>query len=279
MVTKDKWSEDKIERLHAEGCGKGAGANYKPWIHVQDFSSQGNSRRVFSQKTGRVHHLLSDVEWHLFLMLEHAHTVYDIREGFPLPRDVTLSIAVQKNIKHPIYPGTKVPTVMTCDFLVTSYRNGQKVLDAFSCKRTEAADNLRALEKLEIERAYFNDLDVPHHLVFHSELPKNKINNLIWCRSATINDNGVEEYAAALTEHTQRLLHELRQTARSCSLSEYCNNYDMRAGAMPGTGLRVVRALLWRGELLTDLNQKDLTATPMAMFRVNQNHGLRAVGA
>lgn len=279
MAAKAKWSENRIEQLQAEGRGKGTGANYKPWIHVQDFSSQGNSRRVFSQKTGRVHHLLSDVEWNLFLLLEHAHTVIDIREQFPLPRDETLSIAAKKSIKHPIYPGTKVPTVMTCDFVATSNRNGRKVLDAFSCKRTDAADDLRVLEKLEIERTYFSDLDVPHHLVFHSELPKNKINNLIWCRSATINDNGVEEFAQALTEHTQRLLHELRQPARSCSLAEYCTNYDIRAGATPGTGLRVVRALLWRGELITDLHQKDLAATPMAMFRVNQKQGLRAVGA
>lgn len=279
MARKLKWSEESISCLQAEGYGKGIGANYKPWIQIQDFSSQGNSRRVFSRKTGRVHHLLSDVEWHLFLMLEYADTVLDIREQFPLPRDETLSIAAKKNIKHPLYPGTKVATVMTCDFLVTLYLSGQKVLRAFSCKRSDTAHDLRTLEKLEIERTYFSELDISHHLVFHSELPKNKIANLIWCRGATTHDTGGDEFAEALTEHMQRMVRELRQTVRSCSLSEYCTNYDMRTGAQPGTGLRVARALLWQGEMLTDLNQKDLPTTPMAMFRINQSQALRAIGA
>jgi hypothetical protein len=279
MATKIKWTEDKIQQLQAEGRGKGIGSDYQPWIQVSDFSSQGNSRRAFSQKTGRIHHLLSDVEWQLFLLLEHAPSVIDIREQFPLPRDETLSIAAQKTIKHPIYPGTKVPTVMTCDFVVTSHCNGQPVLDAYSCKHTDTALNFRDLEKLEIERTYFSELEIPHHLVFHSELPQNKIKNLKWCRGATINDAGAEEYEEALSEHTIRLVNDLRQPTRSCSLSEYCKNYDRRTGAAPGTGLRVVRALLWRGELNTDLNQTDLLATPMAMFRITEKPGLRAVGA
>ncbi len=83
---KQKWSEEKIERLEREGRGKGAGADYRPWIQVSDFSSLGKSRRVFSRKTGRVHHLLSDIEWHMFLLLEFSPRVLDIREQFPLPR-------------------------------------------------------------------------------------------------------------------------------------------------------------------------------------------------
>lgn len=276
---KFKWSENKIQQLEAEGRGKGTGARYKPWVEVTDFSSRGKSRRIFSRKTGRVHHLLSDVEWQLFLLLEFSRNVIDIREQYPLRRDETLSLAAQRNIRHPIYPGTKVPAVMTCDFLVTFERDGQKTLAAFSCKRSDGAEDARKVELLEIERAYFDALGIPHHLVFHSELPTNKFNNLAWCRGATVNNEGIEEYPDSFCEFSERLLADLRPPGRSGSLAEYCASFEARTGAPTGLGLRAARALLWQGCLLTDLHQKDLAATPVAMFRVAPQPRLRVVGA
>lgn len=38
----------------------GNGKDYKPWLYVQDVPSQGRSHRVYSHKTERVHHLLSN---------------------------------------------------------------------------------------------------------------------------------------------------------------------------------------------------------------------------
>lgn len=276
---KFKWSESKVQQLVAEGRGKGTGASYKPWVEVTDFSSRGKSRRIFSRKTGRVHHLLSDVEWQLFLLLEFSPNVVDIREQYPLRREETQSLAAQRNIKHPIYPGTNVAAVMTSDFLVTFERDGEKTLAAFSCKRSDGVEDARKVELLEIERAYFDALGVPHHLVFHSELPTSKVNNLVWCRGATINNEGLEEYPDSFREFSERLLAELRTPGRSGSLAEYCANFEARTGAPGGLGLRIARALLWQGRLLTDLHQKDLAATPVAMFRVAPQPTLRVVGA
>ena len=187
------WSENKIARLEAEGRGKGTGAAYTPWILVTDFSSRGNSRRVYSHKTGRIHHLFSDVEWALFLLLEFCSDVIDIREEYPLKRADTLAIAAELQIKHPRYPGTTVPTVMTCDFLVTRLRNHTRVLEAYNCKRAEEAEDLRSLEKLEIQRLNFAGCDVPHNLVLHSMLPKEKIKNLEWIRSAIFTQTETEQ--------------------------------------------------------------------------------------
>lgn len=265
MAAKIKWSEEKIVQLEKEGRGKGAGANYKPWVQVGDFSSRGFSRRVFSQKTGRVHHLLSEVEWQLFLLLESSPAVLDIREQYPLKRENTLSVAAELGINHPTYPGTNVFTVMTCDFLAILQEEGQRVVRAFSCKRENGVDEERDVEKLEIERSYFHRIDVPHHLVFDRSLPKHKIHNLNWCRGACINDEGTYEYDDAFAEHRQRLINDLSRRPAG-SLSQFCANYDLRTGAEPGTGLRVVRALLWRRELLTDLDTADLAGQPAVMF-------------
>lgn len=262
-----KWSENKIAQMEAEGRGKGAGATYLPWVLVSDFSSQGDSRRIFSNKTGRVHHLMSNVEWGLFLLMEFAPDVIDIREQYPLPRNETQAIAAQLSIKHPYYPGTKVPTVMTVDFLITRMLDGKKTLEAYNCKRTEEAEDQRSLEKLEIQRTYFDGCSIPHHLVFHSMLPVTKVKNLEWIRSATLNPDEVEHYPGYFEQHCQRLASDLACRSSQGSLSSYCENYDSRTGAEPGTGLRVIRMLLQKHLVVTDLSQPDLAATPVSMFK------------
>ncbi len=264
-----KWSEAKIERLEREGRGKGAGADYKPWIQIADFSSKGKSRRPHSRKTGRAHHLLSEIEWHLFLMLEFSPRVLDIREQFPLPRAETLSLAAARSIKHPIYPGTRIPTVMTTDFLVVTNISGKKSLSAFSCKGESDSADAYTLEKLELERAYFDNLGIAHHLVFDTALPLTKIANLEWLRGSALDGDLDSGYAMADWKmHAERLIYDIQHRRTSVSLSNFCTNFDERTGAKPGTGLRVARALLWDGQLATDLNQRDLAATPISMFHV-----------
>lgn len=278
MAAKIKWSEDRIAQLELEGRGKGAGADYKPWIRVSDFSSQGISRRMFSAKTGRHHELLSNGERNLFLLLEFCRDVTDIREQFPLDREETSSIAARLNIKHPVYPHTRVNTVMTTDFLVKFRRNDEVYLEAFSCKTAEDLENPRTLEKLEIERCYFEALGIPYRLVLNTSLPANKVNNIYWFRQAVLDDHGRAEYPGEFVELGKRMLHELSRAPGKGTLAQFCANFDARVGLQPGTGLMLARALLWEGALQTDLNQPDLPATPVVMFSVPQKPTLRVVG-
>lgn len=111
-----KMTEDVIKRWRAEGRGTGEKQTYKPWLEVFDFSSEGLVNRVYSEKLGRTVHLMSEVESKIFYGLEWQRSIIDIREQFPLDRDLTLEIASHLGIKHPYYPGTRVPTVMTVDF-------------------------------------------------------------------------------------------------------------------------------------------------------------------
>lgn len=278
MAGKIKWSEEKIAQLQREGRGSGTGASYKPWIRVSDFSSMGKSRRMFSAKCGRVHELLSDGERNLFLLLEFSRSVADIREQFPLNRDETLSLAAELGIKHPVYPTTQVPTVMTTDFLVKFSRDGKEWLEAFSCKTATDIEKPRTMEKLEIERRYFDDLEIPFRLVLDHTLPVNKVRNVYWLRGAVLDDDGQADYPGEYVELGQRLLNELARGHHKGSLAEYCANFDARVGAQQGTGLFVARALLWNGALLTDLNQPNLPAAPIAMFSVPAVAELRVVG-
>lgn len=53
-----------------DGREHGNHAEYKPWLTVRDLPSLGRVHRVFGHKSQRTHHLLSELELSVFLMLE-----------------------------------------------------------------------------------------------------------------------------------------------------------------------------------------------------------------
>lgn len=273
-----RWTEERITRLQKEGRGKGTGATYRPWLEVTDLSSRGDSRRVFSPLTQRTHHLLSTIEFDFFVLAEFTPDIVDIREQYPLDRAGTLSIAAQLGIEHPRYPDTQVNTVMTCDFLVTRERNGERTLEAYNCKSAAEANQARSINKLEIQRRYFEGCEVPHFIVFDTMLPTAKIKNIKWIREASLAEGEQEPNPGYFRDHSQRFLADIIRPGRPVNLSDYCQKYDERTGAPTGTGLRVVRMLLQQRLLVTDLTQPDLLGLPVSMFRHAEPH-LRVVGA
>lgn len=78
------WNEQKYRRYIKEGRGQGTLSAYKPWIMIHDFSSLGMVSRVFGNTTGRIHHLLSNMELSYFYILDWSDKVCDIREQYPL---------------------------------------------------------------------------------------------------------------------------------------------------------------------------------------------------
>lgn len=273
------WTEEKIERLRKQGRGTGVGKDYRPFIEITDLSSTGLSRRTFSTKTGRVHHLLSDVEWSFFLMLQWSNDVIDIREQFPLDRDITRDVATSLGIAHPCYPGTHTSTVMTVDFLVTRIRNDEKVLEAYDIKRTEAAEDIRTLDKLEISRETCSLLDTAHHLIYHSMLPLQKIKNIEWIFGGQYVEGEQEPYTGYIEEHCSRLLSAMATASNKSILSDFCSQYDERCGLQAGSALRFARMLMHERALMPPLESPDLAATAMSEFVVVARSGqLLAVG-
>nr|WP_315494206.1 TnsA endonuclease N-terminal domain-containing protein [uncultured Rhodoferax sp.] len=275
-----KWTEKKIAEWEKEGYGKGSGPEYKPWLEVGDFSSMGRSRRIYGLKTGRVHHTFSDTEYGLFLACEWSRSVVDIREQYPLDRGLTQTVASELKIRHPFYPGTHVPTVMTVDFLVTIVKDGAEHFMAMNAKRDEEAEDEVSLHKLEIQRTYFELLGTPHHLIYHSQIPQQKVKNLAWIRDAQVKDGEIEPsegYYAALASRMGRELQAPVDT--NVPLAAYCQTFDARHGLEPGAGLRVARLLMQERALMVDLNSKDLTREPVGAFLMSSRAGqLRAVG-
>jgi len=176
---------DDVARWKAQGLGLGEGAHYKPWIDVRCFSSRGRMSRRLGVTTGRVHHLFSDNESCFFLLADYAADVVDIREQFPLfPESATQCVASSLGVRHPSYPRSRTPIVMTTDFLLTKIdKDGKRSLAAFSIK---SADDLRGrtrksvLTKLEIERRFWLVRGIPWYLFTNAEFDKTVIDNLEW---------------------------------------------------------------------------------------------------
>ena len=275
-----KWTEKRIAKMEKEGRGQGVGSNYLPWLLVRDISSLGRSRRPWSNKTGRVHQLLSDIEYKLFICLEWANHIVDIREQYPLDRELTRAVADELGIRHPYYPGTHVPTVMTIDFLATYVHHGEEVHVAFNAKPADEAEDEKSLNKLEIQRYACELLQIEHHLIFDSSIPEVKAKNIDWVRDALLHEKKIEPYPGYFDEYCSRMESELEGGMPAVNLQTYCRQFDSRYGTSHGVGLRVARMLLKNRTLLIDMDTPDIPGTSMSEFILTGSKSqLRVVGA
>lgn len=176
------WNEQKYRRYIKEGRGQGTLSAYKPWIMIHDFPSLGMVSRVLGSTTGRIHHLLSNMELSYFYILDWSDKVCDIREQYPL-LDIAavLEIADKAGIRYPFDNQSGFPYVLTSDFLITT-PNGEM---ARSIKKKKDLDNPRVREKLEIERRYWAKYGVDWKLVTEDEINQQKARNIEWLFQAS----------------------------------------------------------------------------------------------
>ena len=147
-----------------------------------------------SVTTSRIHHLFSDNESSFFLMADYAIPVVDIREQFPLvPETRTQAIASALGIQHPRYPQSATPLVMTTDFLLTVVSpSGAHSYAAWSIKSPEelrGRNRRRVLAKLELERRYWLERNIPWRLFTTNEFDRTVIDNLDWLSYLTVEDD------------------------------------------------------------------------------------------
>lgn len=176
-------SQQDIDRHIANGFGGGAGASYVPWLRVQDVPSIGRSHKIQGVKIDRIHHLLSDLERSYFLVCEFSEDVVDIREQYPLlPSERAQAISTSIDVRFPRYPRTTLPYVMTTDFLLTvKDQNGNFKSVARTVKyRSDLVGkgSKRTLEKLEIEKRFWQSQGVDWKIVTDEFFTRDLIKNL-----------------------------------------------------------------------------------------------------
>ncbi|MCR5448822.1 MAG: TnsA endonuclease N-terminal domain-containing protein [Solobacterium sp.] len=144
------------EKKYAEKRGTGEGANYKPWIQTGEFGSLGTTATPIDWITGRQVHLESQPEHLAWYILRFNPYVIDVREQVPLQLDITLELADQLHIQHPLDSKTHKPVTISTDLLVTT-NSGD--LMAYSVKASlpgPKEDGAKRLyEKLRLEHEYW----------------------------------------------------------------------------------------------------------------------------
>jgi len=165
-----------IKHKYFEGYGTGHGAEYKPFLRAREYGSLGTTSHLPNPYIGRVMELFSQGELEFAYILLWDPSVTDIREQYPLPIEDALAVA--RLLKYR-YPHNK-ETPMTSDFLVDYQDHHQEV---FSVKysRESVLGHRRALEKLAIEKMYWECVGVKWSLIFRTELNHDYVTNIRLC--------------------------------------------------------------------------------------------------
>ncbi len=193
-------SIEAYERAIKNGMGLGDKGYYKPWIRVQDVNSRGTSAKIHGIKANRTHHLLSQLEKTFFHLAEFSSSVVDIREQFPLlPLKHSCRIAECLGIKHPIVPGTKTPNVLTTDFLITKCNSHKNEYIAVSVKPKSELIKPRVLEKLEIEKVWWELLGVPFYIFTSNDKAKTQAKFIAWLTSSIRHNDQVDSELIGLS--------------------------------------------------------------------------------
>ena len=239
------WNESVYRKRLAEGRGQGEGSDYKPWILVHDFASSGVISRIAGSKTGRVHHLMSTGEKNYFYLLEWSDEVTDIQEQFPLTDlELAIRLASEAGIRYPRDSVSNFPYVLTCDFMVRT-KDGFK---ARTVKPSSTLNNTRTLEKLEIERRYWERKGINWKIVTERELPIVKIRNIEWLHSAS--KTPIMPDAAIVTDAVCKYCREV-----DISVYDIAAWAELRYGLPKGNGLQLVKRLMWEKRIPWDMNR------------------------
>jgi hypothetical protein len=233
------WNQFTYNKYLREGRGQGAGADYNPWIHVQDFPSLGMVSRVSGTTTGRIHHLMSNLELSLFYLLDWSEDVLDIREQYPLLNlTQAIEIAEKANIRYPYDPKSGFPYVLTSDFHLET-KQGARVV---SVKSSSELGKLRVQEKLEIERRYWTMVGIQWSIATENEINRTKARNVEWLSQAK--DLAVFEMSETMQNACREYFLESYHAA-CCTFSALFRAVESALGLIAGMGLNIYKHLAY----------------------------------
>jgi len=239
------WYQGIYEKYLCEGRGQRNGKEYKPWIRVQNFSSQGVISRVKGRKSGRVHHLMSNNELAYFYLLDWSDEVTDICEQYPLlDLDSAVDIAARAGIKYPYDNINGFPYVLTTDFMITTKQD----IKARTVKMSSELTKERVLEKLEIERRYWEKNGIDWKIVTENEISYVKAKNIEWLYSAQ--DFNAESYESELSFMIQLFKNN------GCSVMEAVRLAEEKFLLETGVGLTLFKYLALNKKIIFKISEK-----------------------
>lgn len=260
-----KMDKKKIDKLIKEGRGQGKGKEYKPWIDIHSFSSKGIASRIPGLKTGRMHSFMSKLETSYYYILWWSDEVVDIREQYPLlDIEAAWSIAKDLNINYPLEITTKTPIVLTTDFMITVKVKNKEIELARTIKPAKELEKERVIEKLEIERAYFESQGINWGIVTEKEIPEEIVENLNWVyiafeleKMGNLEIEDLNYFALILKERIER---------NSESISNLTKELDKEMKLEQGTAMYLFRHLIAKKMIPINIKEKININKPVKLL-------------
>ncbi len=156
--------------------GSGVLGEYRPWIVVGEEGSSGTASNPIDWKTGRMVHLLSQIEMYAWYLFRFRDDVVDINEQYPLDIADTKLIAQKLGYKHPASPKTNEDIVMTTDLKVTMTDGSVLAVSVKPDGRYK--NNRRTMEKMAIEKEYWEKKGAQFITVTRGNINKTEANNI-----------------------------------------------------------------------------------------------------
>lgn len=228
--------------------GQGNLQSYEPFIQVGEFSSSGESIRVKSSTVGRLHHFHSGIELAAFLIFDRHPNCIDIREQFPIPLADSLVICEQLGIKHPSVKGELI--ILTTD-LVIDLQAGKSL--AIAVKPSQELNKKRVLEKLQIEKAFWENQDTEWFIFTDKERPVELSTNLKWMRSFL--DADTKETYEISDNDVSNLIERLSKSEKG-KVTKRCAELDDEYELEPGTHVEIFRYSIAKSFIQADLRIK-----------------------
>ncbi|MDI7743463.1 TnsA endonuclease N-terminal domain-containing protein [Lysinibacillus fusiformis] len=271
-ISKYTLTEERIEKRYKEGRGSGELSNYIPWIFTHEIPSDGRVHKPLGWKTNRIHHLLSDLELTYFYYLEWSDKVIDIREQFPLERKKTLKIAAEKGIKHPFENKTQTNIVMTTDFLITTMVNNEVIFIARSIKPSTKLEDSGVIDKLEIERQYWEDYNIQWSLIDEKVMSKQFEKNMDYIHEYyNLNDKKDKTICLYFLEYLLKLKYQKFEK----TLVECCREFDSLYNLETGSSIYYVRHLYARKLIVPIDMEKPILPFELSLKDINIIEGER----
>lgn len=248
-------TSNSIAQHVAKGYGTGKGASYKPWLEIRHVSSSGKSTRVQGWHTKRMHSFLSDLEYNFFLLLEWDDDILDIQEQFPLfPQEEINEICDALAVRIPRLPKATVEMVRTTDFLVTS-KIGK---EAWSIKPARQLENKRVLEKLDIERAYWERRGIPFSVITENEIETIPAKNIRWFHGNRTNDTP--------SDLLRKIRGVLESVIPTSILGEACREADELLGLTAGSSMSAVKHFIASKKWKVNIAKEISPQKPLALL-------------
>lgn len=252
-------TQAKLEKYIKEGRGSGAGKDYRPWIGVGDYSSRGRSHRILGWKSRRIHHFLSDHEKRVFLILEWADCVVDIREQFPLlDRELLERVANDMGIQSFTDSEAQKIYVPTTDFML-SVKRGDCIYDeVLTIKQSQDLNKKDVAKKLEIERRYFHEKKISWKIITEKDYSLLMVDNIELVHSAYQLADDEFSNNTALADARISLKSKLKQPG--LIVRDVINELDVELNLQQGQSLDLFKHLLATKQIIVDFSTVKVSA-------------------